>query len=76
LNSSVDVKVKYNIFSPIDILICHCSPIGKIDFDDLFFDKRPYSPLDSYKQSKLANVLFSKELAQRLKGKIQLKFLV
>ncbi|XP_073703360.1 retinol dehydrogenase 12 [Garra rufa] len=41
---------------------------GKIDFDDLFFDKRPYSPLLSYKQSKLANVLFSRELARRIKG--------
>ncbi|XP_058602368.1 retinol dehydrogenase 13 isoform X2 [Onychostoma macrolepis] len=41
---------------------------GKIEFDDLFFDKRPYSPLLSYKQSKLANVLFSRELARRMKG--------
>ncbi|XP_060905425.1 retinol dehydrogenase 12-like isoform X1 [Labrus mixtus] len=41
---------------------------GRIDLDDLFFSTRPYSPLESYKQSKLANVLFSRELAQRLKG--------
>nr|BAG72431.1 retinol dehydrogenase 13 [Cyprinus carpio] len=41
---------------------------GKIEFDDLFFDKRPYSSLLSYKQSKLANVLFSRELARRMKG--------
>ncbi|XP_016364890.1 retinol dehydrogenase 13-like isoform X1 [Sinocyclocheilus rhinocerous] len=41
---------------------------GKIEFDDLFFDKRPYSPLLSYRQSKLANVLFSRELARRMKG--------
>ncbi|XP_051574809.1 retinol dehydrogenase 13 isoform X2 [Myxocyprinus asiaticus] len=41
---------------------------GKIEVDDLFFDKRPYSPLVSYKQSKLANVLFSRELARRMKG--------
>uniref|UniRef100_A0A3Q3FW11 Si:dkey-23o4.6 n=1 Tax=Labrus bergylta TaxID=56723 RepID=A0A3Q3FW11_9LABR len=41
---------------------------GRIDLDDLFFTTRPYSPLESYKQSKLANVLFSRELAQRLKG--------
>ncbi|XP_047013850.1 retinol dehydrogenase 13 [Ictalurus punctatus] len=41
---------------------------GKIHIDDLFFDKRPYNSLDSYRQSKLANVLFSKELAQRMKG--------
>ncbi|XP_030641169.1 retinol dehydrogenase 12 [Chanos chanos] len=42
---------------------------GKIDFDDLFFDERPYSALVSYRQSKLANVLFSRELARRMKGK-------
>ncbi|XP_072536148.1 retinol dehydrogenase 13 [Salminus brasiliensis] len=41
---------------------------GKIEFDDLFFDKRPYNSLVSYRQSKLANVLFSKELARRMRG--------
>ncbi|KAM6967976.1 retinol dehydrogenase 12 [Aplochiton taeniatus] len=41
---------------------------GKIQFDDLFFTKRPYNSLDSYRQSKLANVLFTKELARRLHG--------
>nr|XP_055066709.1 retinol dehydrogenase 12 isoform X1 [Misgurnus anguillicaudatus] len=41
---------------------------GKIEFDDLFYDKCPYSPLISYKQSKLANVLFSRELARQMKG--------
>nr|XP_057908713.1 retinol dehydrogenase 12 isoform X1 [Doryrhamphus excisus]XP_057908714.1 retinol dehydrogenase 12 isoform X1 [Doryrhamphus excisus] len=41
---------------------------GRINFDDLFFTKRPYSSLESYQQSKLANVLFSRELARRLRG--------
>ncbi|XP_019719236.1 retinol dehydrogenase 13 [Hippocampus comes] len=41
---------------------------GHIDFSDLFFSSRPYSPLQSYRQSKLANVLFSRELARRLQG--------
>lgn len=41
---------------------------GRIDFDDLFFSRKTYSPLKSYQQSKLANVLFTRELAQRLKG--------
>ncbi|XP_069576398.1 retinol dehydrogenase 12 [Brachyistius frenatus] len=40
---------------------------GRLDFDDLFFNRRPYSPLESYRQSKLANVLFSRELARRLR---------
>ncbi|KAM3614605.1 uncharacterized protein V6R79_016765 [Siganus canaliculatus] len=41
---------------------------GHIDFDDLFFSRRRYSALESYRQSKLANVLFSRELARRLQG--------
>lgn len=41
---------------------------GRIDFDDLFFSRRPYSSLESYQQSKLANVLFSRELARKLRG--------
>ncbi|XP_062320858.1 retinol dehydrogenase 12 isoform X1 [Osmerus eperlanus] len=41
---------------------------GKLQFDDLFFNKRPYNSLVSYRQSKLANVLFSRELSRRMKG--------
>ncbi|XP_036411295.1 retinol-DH_like_SDR_c domain-containing protein [Megalops cyprinoides] len=41
---------------------------GKIHFDDLFFEKTAYNSLVSYRQSKLANVLFSRELARRMKG--------
>ncbi|KAM3872919.1 retinol dehydrogenase 13 [Diretmus argenteus] len=41
---------------------------GKMDFDDLFFSRRPYSSLASYQQSKLANILFSRELAHRMRG--------
>ncbi|XP_076746516.1 retinol dehydrogenase 12 isoform X3 [Maylandia zebra] len=41
---------------------------GRIDFDDLFFSRRPYGALESYRQSKLANILFSRELARRLSG--------
>ena len=39
-----------------------------MDFDDLQFEKRPYSGIKAYSQSKLANILFTKELAHRLKG--------
>lgn len=38
---------------------------GKIHFDDINLDKH-YDPRVSYRQSKLANVLFSRELAVRL----------
>ncbi|XP_061112033.1 retinol-DH_like_SDR_c domain-containing protein [Conger conger] len=41
---------------------------GKIHFDDLCFERTPYDSLVSYRQSKLANVLFSRELARRTRG--------
>ncbi|XP_051948933.1 retinol dehydrogenase 12-like [Xyrauchen texanus] len=41
---------------------------GKIHFDDLNFNKAPYDSLVSYRQSKLANLLFTRELARRVQG--------
>lgn len=41
---------------------------GKIYFDDLEFEKK-FSSLKSYGQSKLANILFTKKLSQKLKGR-------
>jgi NAD(P)-dependent dehydrogenase (short-subunit alcohol dehydrogenase family) len=41
---------------------------GRIDFDDLHFDRRPYDGWAAYAQSKLANVLHAKALAKRLDG--------
>ncbi|XP_050478961.1 retinol dehydrogenase 13-like isoform X4 [Bombus huntii] len=40
---------------------------GKIKFDDLNNEKT-YEPGEAYAQSKLANILFTKELANKLKG--------
>ncbi|KAH7941718.1 hypothetical protein HPB49_016530 [Dermacentor silvarum] len=40
---------------------------GKINYTD-FNSEKEYDPADAYNQSKLANVLFTKELAQKLKG--------
>ncbi len=40
---------------------------GTMDFDDLMFE-RGYRLMRAYSRSKLANVLFTRELAQRLKG--------
>lgn len=39
---------------------------GTIDLDDLFFEKRRFDPYGAYAASKLANVLFTIELARRL----------
>ena len=41
--------------------------MGRIDFDDLM-GERKYSGQDAYNQSKLANVMFTYELARRLEG--------
>ena len=39
-----------------------------MDFDDINWEQRPYNRLTAYEQSKLANVLFTRELAKRLEG--------
>lgn len=41
---------------------------ARIDLDDIQFEKRSYSGIRAYSQSKLANILFTKELARRLEG--------
>ncbi|KAK5649693.1 hypothetical protein RI129_000722 [Pyrocoelia pectoralis] len=40
--------------------------VGRINFDDLNFERSNYSAFGAYSQSKLANILFTKELARRL----------
>lgn len=42
--------------------------VGKIHFDDIHL-KRGYNVVKAYSQSKLANVLFTRELADRLKNR-------
>lgn len=39
---------------------------AQIDFGDIQFEKRPYNGIKAYGQSKLANILFTKEMARRL----------
>jgi NAD(P)-dependent dehydrogenase (short-subunit alcohol dehydrogenase family) len=41
---------------------------GAIDFDDLSYTARPYTPVGAYAQSKFANVLFGLELDRRLRA--------
>jgi NAD(P)-dependent dehydrogenase (short-subunit alcohol dehydrogenase family) len=40
--------------------------IGRIDLDDLSFERRPYRRWTAYGQSKLANLMFTYELQRRL----------
>ncbi|XP_060537314.1 retinol dehydrogenase 13-like isoform X2 [Cylas formicarius] len=42
---------------------------GTINFDDLNWSQTPYSAIKAYGQSKLANVLFTKELHRKLREK-------
>lgn len=41
---------------------------GEIDLDDLFFERRDYTPFGAYCQSKLAMVIYARHLAKRLEG--------
>ena len=47
--------------------IAHAMGSGKIDFDDIHFEKN-YESWEAYYRSKLANVLFTRELSKRLEG--------
>jgi NAD(P)-dependent dehydrogenase (short-subunit alcohol dehydrogenase family) len=40
--------------------------VGRIDFDDLNWQRKPYKAWRAYGQSKLANLLFTAELQRRL----------
>lgn len=41
---------------------------GKIDFEDIHFERKKYDGWEAYAQSKLANLLHAKQLAKRLAG--------
>ena len=47
---------------------------GHIDFDDLNWETRKYNTKAAYCQSKLALVLFTKELSRRLQGVCVMSF--
>jgi NAD(P)-dependent dehydrogenase (short-subunit alcohol dehydrogenase family) len=42
---------------------------AKMNWDDLQFERTPYRSFTAYGQSKLSNILFTRELARRLEGK-------
>jgi NAD(P)-dependent dehydrogenase (short-subunit alcohol dehydrogenase family) len=41
---------------------------ARIDFEDLFYERRKYNAIESYCQSKLAIVIYARHLAKRLEG--------
>lgn len=41
---------------------------GRMEWDDLHYRSRPFKAIEAYNQSKLANILFTKALARRLRG--------
>ncbi|XP_061612017.1 retinol dehydrogenase 13-like isoform X1 [Phyllopteryx taeniolatus] len=42
--------------------------VGKMDFEDLNWERKKFNTKQAYCQSKLANVLFTRKLAKRLQG--------
>jgi retinol dehydrogenase 14 len=60
-------KLKQNASARVVTVSSNAQAQGRIDFSDLQ-SERSYSGARAYSQSKLANVLFSYELARRLKG--------
>jgi len=54
--------------SRIVVLASMAHQTGMIDYEDMHYRQRRYSQWGAYSQSKLANVLFAKGLAERLEG--------
>lgn len=61
-------KMKRSVNSRIINVSSLAHIAGEIDFDDLNWEKKKYNTKAAYCQSKLANVLFTNELAKRLQG--------
>jgi NAD(P)-dependent dehydrogenase (short-subunit alcohol dehydrogenase family) len=60
-------RIKQSAPARIVIVASEAHRFGRINFDDLGGERR-YSTFGAYAQSKLANILFSYELARRLAG--------
>jgi retinol dehydrogenase-14 len=67
LTSLLLEKLKQSASARVVTVSSNAHATGRIDFSDLQ-GERSYSGARAYSQSKLANVLFSYELARRLKG--------
>jgi NAD(P)-dependent dehydrogenase (short-subunit alcohol dehydrogenase family) len=55
-----------NIVGRVVTLGSQVERMGRINFDDLNWERTPYNEFRSYANSKLANLLFTKELQRRL----------
>jgi NAD(P)-dependent dehydrogenase (short-subunit alcohol dehydrogenase family) len=51
----------------------YCVSVSDVYIDDLHWKNREYNSFMAYSESKLANVLFSAELARRLEGNYIIK---
>ncbi|WP_437672488.1 SDR family oxidoreductase [Sorangium sp. So ce131] len=60
--------LKHSAPSRIVVLSSRMHYQGRMDWDDLQFERRKFSRMKAYGQSKLANVLFTKALSRRLTG--------
>lgn len=54
--------------SRVVVVASKAQDTGRISFDDLQWERRPYSPWAAYSQSKLATMLFALELDRRLRA--------
>ncbi|KAL4612854.1 retinol dehydrogenase 13 [Arapaima gigas] len=63
-------KLKSSAPSRIINLSSLAHTVGEIDFSDLNWEEKKFDTKQAYCQSKLANVLFTRELARRLQGKL------
>jgi len=61
-------KLKRNAPSRVVILSSTAHLLNILDINDLHYEKRTYGNVRSYCQSKLCNLLFTRELARRLHG--------
>jgi NAD(P)-dependent dehydrogenase (short-subunit alcohol dehydrogenase family) len=55
-----------NVTGRVVVVASGAHRLGRIDFDDLNWERRPYRRWNAYGQSKLANLLFTSELQRRL----------
>lgn len=64
-------KLKHSAPSRVINLSSLVHIIGEIDFEDLNWNRKKFDTKKAYCQSKLAIILFTRELARRLEGECE-----